>query len=108
MLSTRCTAALVLSVALALACVSISAAADYDARFMRNYPPGYYGMWYYADRFTEKEVPDKVPEELWRWDKYMTRITELQFPFFPIPYDWEYGTGRTFHLPDYNANNWPY
>lgn len=82
-------------------------AADYEPRFMKNYPPGYYGMWYYADRFYSKSGVDSPQGPGYRWDKFMSGITNLSFPYYPIPYDWDYGTGRTFNLPDYNANNWP-
>jgi len=84
---------------------SVCQAADYDSRFVRNYPPGYYGMWYDAERFSSEGIPG-VKTERYRWDMLMSRETNLTFPFYPIPYDWDYGTGRTFNLPDYNANNW--
>jgi hypothetical protein len=63
-------------------------------------------MWYYADRFADK-VPEKKTLENYRWDRFMSREMNISYPFFPIPYEWDYGTGRTFNLPDYNANNWP-
>jgi len=81
-------------------------AADYDHRFIRNYPPGYYGMYYNAERFFEPVDPTKKRDETYRWDKFMSRVNELRYPFYPIPYDWDYGTNRKFNLPDYNANNW--
>ncbi len=84
---------------------SVCQAADYDPRFVRNYPPGYYGMWYDAQRFFSEGVPG-VRTERYRWDMLMSRETNLAYPFYPIPYDWDYGTGRTFGLPDYNANDW--
>lgn len=80
--------------------------ADYDSRFIRNYPPGYYGMYYYAERFFNTEELGKKSDETYRWDRFMSRVTEVKYPFSPIPYAWDYGTGRTFNLPDYNANNW--
>jgi hypothetical protein len=82
-------------------------AADYNSRFIRNYPPGYYGMWYKADRFDNRKrgVDDKLVET-YRWDRYMTRVTGLEFPWYPIPFGWEYGTGRKFNLPNYNSNDW--
>ncbi|MBI4961694.1 MAG: hypothetical protein HY913_00310 [Desulfomonile tiedjei] len=82
------------------------AAADYDSRFVRNYPPGNYGMWYKAQRFSENTDPEVPRQETYRWDRFMSRVTEVAFPFYPIPYDWEYGTDREFNLPDYNRNDW--
>jgi hypothetical protein len=88
------------------------AAPDYNSRFVRNYPPGYNGMWYKAQRFYENTDPDVKRQETYRWDRFMSRITEVTFPFYPIPYDWEYGTdpvyrtGRRFNLPEYNRNDW--
>ncbi|MEI7449883.1 MAG: hypothetical protein WCJ75_09670 [Desulfomonile sp.] len=82
-------------------------AADHNYRFFRNYPPGYYGMYYYSQRFFEKAPVDKKTGDSYRWDKFMSRVTEIEFPFFPIPYEWNYGTDRTFNLPDYNRNDWP-
>jgi len=82
------------------------AAADYNSRFVRNYPPGYNGMWYKAQRFYENTDPEVPRQETYRWDRFMSRITEVTFPFYPIPYDWEYGTGRRFNLPHYNTNDW--
>ena len=98
--------ALVLASLFVVACISVSWARDYDQRFVRNYPPGYYGMWYYAQRFYEKQDPQNMPQETYRYDKYMSRITDLYFPFYPIPYDWDYGTYRKFNLPDYSTNDW--
>ncbi|MDQ7782227.1 MAG: hypothetical protein RDU20_05085 [Desulfomonilaceae bacterium] len=98
--------ALVLACLFVAACISVSWARDYEPRFVRNYPPGYYGMWYYAERFDEKQDPQIVPQETYRWDKYMSRITDVYFPFFPIPYDWDYGTHRRFNLPDDTTNDW--
>jgi len=82
------------------------AAADYNSRFVRNYPPGYNNMWYKAQRFFENTDPEVPRQERYRWDRFMSRITEVKFPFYPIPYDWEYGTGRTFNLPNSNTNDW--
>lgn len=99
-------------VALVLACLFVTAwisaswARDYEPRFVKNYPPGYYGMWYYAERFYEKEIPGELPPEAYRWDRYMSKITDVYFPFLPIPYDWDYGTHRRFNLPDYSKNDW--
>jgi hypothetical protein len=84
---------------------SLCQASDYDPRFVRSYPPGYYGMWYDAQRFSTEGIPGAKTER-YRWDMLMSRETNVTFPFYPIPYDWDYGTGRTFSLPDYNANNW--
>ncbi|MCX5862223.1 MAG: hypothetical protein WCG29_07370 [Desulfomonile sp.] len=88
-------------------CCSLCVAADYEARFVRNYPPGYYGMYYYAQRFSDTPLATGQKKDMYKWDKFMSRVTEIEFPFYPIPYEWDYGTGRTFNLPDYNTNNWP-
>jgi hypothetical protein len=82
----------------------IASAADYNSRFVRNYPPGYNGMWYYAERFFDK--PDKSRTEEYRWDKFTARINNIQYPFLPHPYAWNYGDHRSFNLPDYNSNDW--
>ncbi|MEJ2716004.1 MAG: hypothetical protein P8182_02525 [Deltaproteobacteria bacterium] len=83
-----------------------SSAWDYNARFIRNYPPGFYGMWYKAERFFETRTGESVPDELYRWDRYMSRVTGVTYPFLPIPYAWDYGSSRKFNLPDYNTNDW--
>lgn len=101
-----CTILLAIVIAVVAGTMSNTWARDYEPRFMRNYPPGYYGMWYYAERFFEPKNEQYVPEEAYRWDRYMSKITGLRFPFFPIPYDWDYGTCRAFNLPDYNTNDW--
>ena len=82
-------------------------AQDYQERFVHNYPPGYYGMWYKADRFTDDPLTAKPPgQEPYRWDRYMSSVTGVIYPFNPAPFDWEYGAGRKFNLPDYSANDW--
>ena len=106
----------ILTVFLLLNASAFSMAGDYNPRFVRNYPPGYHGMWYYAQRFQETDrVPDPLTTEKYRWDRFMSRITDLTFPYFPIPYAWDYGTDRTqpyartdrsFGMPDYNNNDW--
>ncbi len=105
-----------LIISLFLGSYSISKAGDYNQRFVRNYPPGYNGMWYNVQRFQQSEqASDPIAIEKYRWDKYMSRITDLSFPYFPIPYEWDYGTDRSqsliqsdrrFNLPDYNTNDW--
>jgi len=82
-------------------------AGDYHHRFIRNYPPGYHGMWYNAERFYDTAEPGQKGSESFRWDRYMSKVTELHFPFLPIPFAWDYGTSRKFNLPDYNRNDWP-
>lgn len=82
-------------------------AGDYESRFVRNYPPGYYGMYYFAQRFFEKPAPPGEKLQSYRYDKEMSKNMEIEYPFYPIPYPWDYGTGRTFNLPDYNSNDWP-
>lgn len=90
---------------------------DYDRRFVRDYPPGFYSMYWKAERFyepidkesretltTEKLTPP--PAELYSWDKRMAQVTGINYPFYPTPFPWDYGTGRTFNLPNYNSNNW--
>lgn len=85
---------------------SVSWAKDYESRFTKNYPPGYYGMWYYAEKFYEKQMQNEIPPEIYRWDRYMSKMTDVYYPFLPIPYDWDYGTHRNFNLPDYSSNDW--
>ncbi len=82
-------------------------AGDYNSRFVRNYPPGFHGMWYEAERFFEKDPQEQEVGELYRWDKYMMKLTGVHYPFLPIPFMWDYGNARTFNLPDYNSNDWP-
>jgi hypothetical protein len=43
-----CTTVFLIALCVLAGTVSNTWARDYDPRFMRNYPPGYYGMWYYA------------------------------------------------------------
>ncbi len=89
-----------------------SLAADYNARFEKNYPPGYYGMWYKAERFyhnpkdTGRARGEQRPMELYMWDHGMSQISNLWYPFLPVPYEWDYGTYKDFNLPNYNSNNW--
>jgi hypothetical protein len=95
--------------ALGLTIFVISAAAasqDYDPRFIRNFPPGFHGMWWKAERFYKNPSPDAPGLERYRWDRYMSGIMNVTFPFEPIPYDWEYGNCRSFGMPDYNSNDW--
>ena len=99
--------AVMLALCLAVAAISAVQAKDYESRFIRNYPPGYNGIWYYADRFVFHDNRQDPAQEKYRWDRFMSRATNIEFPFYPIPYNWEYGTGRTFNLPDYNTNDWP-
>ena len=79
---------------------------DYNSRFMRNYPPGYNGMWYKAERFYETIRENKQREEHYTWDKFMGHVTGVRYPFLPVPFDWDYGTWSKFNLPDYNSNDW--
>ncbi len=80
---------------------------DYNSRFVRNYPPGFYGMWYKAEKFVDPGLAQAIPDEGYRWDKFMSKVTDLLYPFHPIPFRWDYGSSRTFNLPDYNSNDWP-
>jgi hypothetical protein len=97
-----------------LAACPHSGAGDYDSRFVRNYPPGYHGTWYYAERFWKPQTGEQESPERSRWDRFMARLTDITnwpnghigYPFNPIPYEWDYGTGRTFNLPNYNSNDW--
>lgn len=108
MRSNRYSTPLVLAAMLTFAAVSFALAGDYEQRFVRNYPPGYYGMWYNAERFSEKKAADtKTVMERYRWDRFMTRVSGVAYPFYPVPFEWDYGMGRTFGLPDYNKNDWP-
>lgn len=79
---------------------------DVDFPVIRHYPPGYYGSGYYSQSFFPQPSPlgGKDP---FKWDKFMSRELGIEFPFHPIPYTWDYGTGLTFNFPDLNANNWP-
>lgn len=101
--------ALVVSALCADGCL---AAEDYNTRFTKNYPPGYYGMWYKAQRFyknpkaTGEAQGEQRPIELYLWDGEMSRITNVWYPFKPVPYGWDYGTYSGFNLPDYNSNDW--
>lgn len=95
------------AIALLVMCRLDAMAVSVGQDFRRNYPPGYYGMYYYEPRFFGPVVGENKKDDIYRWDRYMSRITEVEFPFLPIPYDWDYGTGRTFGLPDYNSNDWP-
>ena len=106
MRSPRLLPALILGAFLALSASPVCQAADYNHRFVRNFPPGFNGMWYYADRFVDRIEPDKKVREYYRWDRFMSQQLGVYYPFIPIPYDWDYGTARTFDLPDYNANDW--
>jgi hypothetical protein len=81
-------------------------AQDYHSRFMRNYPPGYHSMWYRAHRFEDIQHPDPAMREPYVWDKYMAQLTGVRYPFRPSPYAWDYGTGRTFNLPNYRDRDW--
>jgi hypothetical protein len=83
-----------------------TSAQDYEERFVRNYPPGYYGMWYKSERFVDDPTSEKVLGEYYRWDTFMSALTGVVYPFNPAPFDWEYGAGRKFNLPDYNSNDW--
>lgn len=83
---------------------SIAGAADYNSKFVKNYPPGYNGMWYYADRFFDKTPAPRTEE--YRFDKFTSKLTNISYPFLPHPFPWDYGNQRTFGLPDYNANTW--
>ncbi len=100
-----CIIALVGALILGCAAVEGSWAADYLHRYIKNYPPGYHGMYYYAERFFDTD-PNTKYDVVYRWDRFMSRVTEIQYPFYPIPYDWDYGKTRQFNLPDYNANDW--
>jgi hypothetical protein len=87
-------------------------AGDYDPRFVRDYPPGFYGMWWKAERFYEpidqfaRGRNAQPPAELYTWDKRMSELTGIKYPFYPTPFPWDYGTGRTFNLPNYHTNDW--
>ena len=81
-------------------------ARDYNRRFVRNYPPGFHSMWHSATRFFETKKENVPAVELYRCDRFMTQVTCVSYPFFPVPYEWDYGTGRKFNLPNYNTNDW--
>jgi hypothetical protein len=98
---------IVLAGFLVLAGFSSAPAKDYEARFMKNFPPGYHGMWYYAERFSHNDNRADKLQEKYRWDRYMSRATNLTYPFLPVPFAWDYGTTEKFNLPDYSTNDWP-
>jgi hypothetical protein len=98
-------------ITLIVVCVALCAASptwskDYNSRFIRNYPPGYHGMWYYAERFFDTYRENTNNKEYYAWDTFMSQLTGVRYPFMPAPYAWDYGTYRKFNLPDYNTNNW--
>jgi hypothetical protein len=107
MRSILCFFLLILGSSLLFGAATPKFASDYNSTFMHNYPPGFYGMWYYAERFYHPRKADKPVAEPYLWDKYMSRVTGLHFPFNPTPFDWEYGSRTTFNLPNYNRNIWP-
>jgi hypothetical protein len=98
--------AIVMAALLTVLAASTVDARDYESRFIRNYPPGYHGMWYYTQRFFHQDDPQDRLQDKYRWDLYMSRITNVTFPYLPVPYGWEYGTVEDFNLPDYNSNDW--
>jgi len=98
---------LLIAVLIAAMWVAWAPAADYNSKFVRNYPPGFNGMWYKAERFFEPPPVLKRGVEIYRWDRYMSNVVGLHFPFYPTPFDWDYGTDRTFNLPNYDRNDWP-
>jgi hypothetical protein len=91
---------------LALFALPAVQAKDYESRFVRAFPPGYYGMWYFAERFTYHDNTTDKLQEKYRWDRFMSRTTGMKYPFFPAPHAWDYGTSEKFNLPDYNSNDW--
>ncbi len=91
---------------LILAWASYASAKDYESRFMRNFPPGYHGMWYDAERFIHANNRQDKTQEKYRWDRFMSRVTDMTFPFLPVPYAWDYGNTQKFNLPNYNTNDW--
>ena len=92
---------------LMVAWFSCATAAEYESRFIRNFPPGYNGMWYYADKFVHADDRENKTQEKYRWDRFMSRVTGVTYPFYPVPFAWSYGTTEKFNLPDYNTNDWP-
>jgi hypothetical protein len=108
MRASLCICAVIVAGIMTVGVAATSWSADYNSRFIRNYPPGYHGMWYNAERFFDtKKNLSAGPMERYRWDKYMSKITNVEYPFHPIPFPWDYGTGRNFNLPNYNSNDWP-
>ncbi len=74
---------------------------------IRQYPSGYYGTGYYSKRLSPRADGLVGPTDAMRWDRFMSHELGVQFPFFPIPYPWDYGRDLTFNFPDFNANDWP-
>jgi hypothetical protein len=97
----------IVAVFVILAGFSYASANDYERRFTRNFPPGYNGMWYYAERFRHADDRQDKTQEKYRWDRFMSRVTGMTYPFLPVPYAWDYGTTEKFNLPEYNTNDWP-
>jgi len=82
-------------------------AQNVDFPVIRRYPPGYYGSGYYAQSFFQPTPPKAGPKDPFKWDRYMSRELGIEFPFYPIPFEWDYGNGLCFNFPDFNANDWP-
>ena len=106
MRSNRYSASLVVAGFLILAGFSLASARDYESRFIRNFPPGYNGMWYDAERFVHADDRQNKTQEKYRWDRFMSSVTGITFPFYPVPFAWDYGNTEKFNLPDYNTNDW--
>lgn len=86
---------------------SQGAAAQYESRFVRNFPPGFNGMWYYAQKFVYSDDRQDKTQEKYRWDRFMSKVTDMTYPFYPVPFAWDYGNTEGFNLPNYNTNDWP-
>ncbi len=85
---------------------AVSNAYDIDFPIIQRYPPGYYGAGYYSTRLYPGRDTSLAPPQALKWNKFMSRELGIEFPFFPMPYPWDYGRGLTFNFPDFNANDW--
>ncbi|MGB9618085.1 MAG: hypothetical protein ACPL7J_12255 [Desulfomonilaceae bacterium] len=94
------------SLMLLLGAGNFARALDIDFPIIHRYPPGYYGAGYYSKRLYPRGDGSSGPAAALKWDKFMSHELGIEFPFFPMPYPWDYGRGLTFNFPDFNANDW--
>lgn len=85
---------------------TVITAYDIDFPLIQRYPPGYYGAGYYSTRFSPRGDGPVGQTDALKWDRFMSHELGIEFPFFPMPYPWDYGNGLTFNFPDFNANDW--
>ena len=80
--------------------------AQLDFPNIRRYPPGYYGAAYYSPHQYPRGATPSGPQDPLKWDKAMSHELGIDFPFYPIPYPWDYGRELNFNFPDFNSNDW--